>query len=87
MKLSEHSQFKCELYRRQLLQSGVDEMAANSQVSVLAQVFWTVEQARETRSRLRDRYMRSLNKVAGFAFACGVIVGWLVTWLLPTLWG
>ena len=75
MKLSEHHQLTCELYRRQLLQSGVDELAANSQVAVLAQVYWTVEQSREVRSRLRKHYERSLYKAAGFAFTGGVLMG------------
>ncbi len=82
MKLSEHHQLTCELYRRQLLQSGVDEHAVNSQVAVLAQVYWTVEQSREVRARLRDQYARSLGKVAAFAFTGGVMIGGLISILI-----
>jgi hypothetical protein len=86
MNLAPHDELKCELYRRQLLQSGVDEHMAASQVSVLAHVLWTVRQNREMRERLRERYRKTLWRMTGLAFGAGLVLGWLSSYS-PKIWG
>jgi hypothetical protein len=85
--LSEHHQLTCELYRRHLVQNGVDEMVAYSQMGVLAEVYRTVQQNKAARAKMRERYTRSLNRAIALAFTLGMFAGWLGASLPPILWG